>query len=385
MSVINQMLKDLDKRQHEQQSNEQNTLVAPVKRSTASGWVMVVIVIVLLSLVAVYTWQLYRENQQLKAKTLAPSMVAAEIAQTPANKVQPTETSSLSPQALNSKASAVEKQVAVKTPELANDTANTARTNKQITETESDDVESPVTREGERKIATQPASQSLAKTQTVTPRINDPEQAPATAKPAPEAKLTISRKQLSPQALAKRKVTAAEQAIESNELSRAESLFEEVLLLTPAHEGARKQLAALWYGKKRYQDAVNLLSQGIALAPPAEEMRFMAARIYYERGQPRQAYTLLTAVQSSSRAELQALLANIAADLNEHQQAITAYGKLTNLQPSQGRWWLGMAVSMDSLGQFASAKTAYQQAIALENLSASATQFARQRLVELGE
>jgi MSHA biogenesis protein MshN len=197
--------------------------------------------------------------------------------------------------------------------------------------------------------------------------------------------LTISRTQLTPQALAANKITEAEQAIERNDIIKAEALFEEVLLIMPEHETARKQLAALWYGKKSYQDAVNLLSQGIALAPQSEEMRLMTARIYYEQGQPRPAYNVLSPVKHSTSTELQALLANTAADLSEHDNAIIAYQKLIALEPHIGRWWLGSAVSLDSLGKFVPARDAYKQAIARNNLSNSAMQFARQRLIELGE
>jgi len=197
--------------------------------------------------------------------------------------------------------------------------------------------------------------------------------------------LTISRTQLTPQALAANKITQAEQAIERNDILKAEALFEEVLLIIPEHETARKQLAALWYGKKSYQDAVNLLSQGIALAPQSEEMRLMTARIYYEQGQPRPAYNVLRPVNYSSNTELQILLANTAADLNEHDNAIVAYEKLIALEPHVGRWWLGSAVSLDSLGKFVLARDAYKQAITRNDLSNSAMQFARQRLIELGE
>ena len=200
-----------------------------------------------------------------------------------------------------------------------------------------------------------------------------------------KSSLTISRTQLSPQALATNKIAEAEQAIERNDIVKAESLFEEVLLVMPEHQMARKQLAALWYGKKSYQNAVNLLSQGIALAPQAEEMRIMSARIYFEQGQPRQAYNILKPLSHSVNTELQALLANTAAELNEHDNAALAYGKLIALEPNVGRWWLGSAVSLDSLGKFVPARDAYKQAIALSNLSMSAMQFARQRLIELGE
>ena len=200
-----------------------------------------------------------------------------------------------------------------------------------------------------------------------------------------KSSLTISRSQLSPKALAANKITQAEKAMERNDLASAESLFEEILMLTPAHETARKQLAALWYGKKYYQDAINLLSQGIAIAPKAEEMRLMSARIYYEQERTRQAYNILKPIKLSNSVEIQTLLANVSAELNEHESAIFSYRKLITQEPEVGRWWLGLAVSLDSLGKFVPAIDAYKKSITQNNLSTSAMQFAQQRLIELGE
>ena len=75
----------------------------------------------------------------------------------------------------------------------------------------------------------------------------------------------------------------------------------------------------------------------------------------------------------------------MSAELNEHESAIFSYRKLIAQEPEVGRWWLGLAVSLDSLGEFVPAIDAYKQSITQNNLSTSAMQFAQQRLIELGE
>jgi len=389
MSVINQMLKDLDKRQNEQQGGSSIALAVPKKTSITTWLVTIVAIIIILNVVGLLGWQLYSENQQLRAqveKELVASHGKQKNVREPKANATPNVTSAVK-QAL-----ILTTEAAAKSPPVTNNidavttlpTSITKTASFQDKDTELNHLEATV--DSENTVSKENAkhqAESTATTVATAKHSTTPEQVDEPAQT--KASLTISRSQLSPQALAANKITQAEQAIERNDLSKAESLFEEVLLIIPEHETARKQLAALWYGKKSYQDAVNLLSQGIALAPPAEEMRLMAARIYYERGQPRQTFNILSPIKQSVRVETQALFANVAAELNEHEHAIIAYRKLIALEPNLGRWWLGSAVSLDSLGKFVLAREAYKQAIALNNLSNSAMQFARQRLIELGE
>tara|TARA_R110000737_G_scaffold317150_2_gene327680 strand:- start:3553 stop:4746 length:1194 start_codon:yes stop_codon:yes gene_type:complete len=389
MSVINQMLKDLDKRQNEQQGVASHAVPVQGKTSNKKLLLIVVTIIIILNIVGLFGWQLYSENQQLRSQSTILKMAQSQTA--PKRDILSTEglvsADAIVPRfdpvlVVDFKAKSKLDEQRVDVVELAKPSTLSAATTAKVS------LKNQLIESSEKKNLSSDKSEKKPVVE-IAPAVEvskkAPEPKPLNVTVQAKSSLTISRTQLSPQALAANKITEAEQAMERNDISKAEALFEEVLLVMPEHETARKQLAALWYGKRSYQDAVNLLSQGIALAPQAEEMRIMSARIYYEQGQARQAYDILNPVKHSTSTELQALLANASAELNEHANAIIAYRKLINLEPSMGRWWLGLAVSLDSLGKFLPARDAYKQAIARNNLSSSATQFARQRLIELGE
>lgn len=374
MSVINQMLKDLDKRQGEQVTDSNVTVPVTKKSSNTKLVAIIVIVILLVNIAGIFAWQLYAENQQLKTQAQQKQKV----------------TNLATPKVVNT-------TVVSDTPELVTDKLE----NKVATATV-DKVMEPVATEAiadaNKATSNETEMNVVAPEPLLTASVNVVE-SPEKNTPAGHSKvkeqekevletkptLTISRSQLSPKMLSEKKITEAERAMEVNDLAKAESLFEEVLLLIPEHETARKQLAALWYGKKAYQDAINLLSQGIAIAPQSEEMRLMSARIYFEQGRARQALNLLSPINNSQRVDLQVLIANIASEINEYKSAANAYRKLLILEPNVGRWWLGLAVSLDSQGQFKLASNAYDEAITKGNLSSNALQFARQRVAELGE
>lgn len=387
MSVINQMLKDLDKRQNEQQEGVNMMMTVPTKISSTKLMLVIVAIIIIVNVIGIFGWQLYNENQQLKSQVQQESSVLTTekySAETKANKVATSKGLLTKDRALLVVSAAInptfeDNDVRLNSAQptaLISGAQDKNSLERSLAKTSKN--ESLHTKVTEKNIA----AESIV-TVDATKQITQPEQVNTVEQTKPS--LTISRSQLSPKALAANKITQAEQAMERHDLAKAESLFEEVLLIIPEHETARKQLAALWYGKRYYQDAINLLSQGISLAPQGEEMRLMSARIYYEQGQARQAYNILSPVKQSTSTELQALLASTATELNEHDNAIMAYRELIALEPDMGRWWLGMAVSLDSLGKFVLARDAYKQALARNNLSSSAMQFARQRLIELGE
>jgi MSHA biogenesis protein MshN len=370
MSVINQMLKDLDKRQSEQQNAANLAVSGPTKSSNTKLIIVIVTAIIMLSVAGIFGWQLYSENQLLRIQVQQETMRLAteqNLAASKKNKISTTKQTEVKV------STAV---VASSLPNLsANDNNALASSLQQKDENKANKIAAKMTEKN--ALAVIPSQFKVSDNSIIPEPVNETLKA--------KSSLTISRTQLSPQALAANKISEAEHAMERNNLAKAEALFEEVLLVMPEHETARKQLAALWYGKKSYRDAINLLSQGIALAPPAQEMRLMSARIYYEQGQARQAYKILAPIKASNSLEIQTLLANTSAELNEHSSAATAYRKLITLEPDVGRWWLGVAVSLDALGNFLPAKDAYKQAIARNNLSSSAIQFAQERLIELGE
>ncbi len=386
MSVINQMLKDLDKRQEEQTAGSNVVIPAVAKNSSIKILLIAIIVIVLANIAGIFVWQLYAENQLLKTQAQQSSAEVGQMnlnttaAEASSSENNNTETTSVTIDL--EKETSGTKLVKVLESTLSKPIATTEQASQAIV----NNAQAITASSGQKNPPTEHHSSNVIEQQGSEPSTTEVPAVTATnstenRKPI----LTISRSQLSPKALADKKITEAERAMEVNKLAKAAALFEEVLLLLPEHETARKQLAALWYGKKAYQDAINLLSQGIALAPKAEEMRLMTARIYFEQGQARQAVNILNPVNHSERVELQILLASAAAEVNEHEVASAAYQKLLLLEPTVGRWWLGLAVSLDSQGQFKPASNAYNQAINKGNLSIDAVRFARQRLAELGE
>ncbi len=353
MSVINQMLKDLEQRTPEQGQAPLSNITTDQKPSTIKIVLISVVVLLSLNAFGFYLWDL----QERVAKNTAQQ-----------NNKQPLQLQKEEIQTL--------KQAKINVSKQPIDVVNQA----PVFQTESKIIKNEKITQiltlPTKKKEVAPLKKATVINKTFTPEIVT----------APNvAKMSVSRRQLTSQELVLQKLTRAQKAINLNKIIKAEQLFEEILIIEPEHKQARKKLAALWFGRKLYQQAVNLLSQGIAIDKQDGELRLLKARIYLSQGQLDAAYNTLIPLASFEQEEYQVTLANTAQQIEQYLSAISAYQRLINMQPYSGRWHLGLAIVYDKNSQFSLAINEYTLALTKTNLSASSAKFAQQRMQALGE
>ena len=393
MSVINQMLKDLDERQ-EQTSTSAPEGYVPVQKKTNHLSVILLTIVVTLAIVA--SIYFFFENQRLKQA----SLIKTPSAQAKQQNTQPTaKATNNTVTHINSTGSETVKEKG--TPaELAEQrlVQEPAQHQQTVVPNAPANYESQMTsqtNEDEQKLEPaklalqQPQVESSSVTIEQEHTIDNAEQMPKSLAPQEIIKekpvLSISRKQLTPEQLVVKKMQQAEQAILEKDIEGAEKLLEDILFLQPEHKPARKQLAALWFGRKAMQPALNLLAQGISLDKNNSEFRMMQAKILLELNQYQAAFNALSPLQQVNNVEYQFLLATVAQQVNNEKVALESYQRLIALQPYQGRWYLGLAIAQDKQENYKAASASYRQATQLGGLSESALSFAKQRLQELGE
>ncbi|NQY48594.1 MAG: tetratricopeptide repeat protein [Colwellia sp.] len=431
MSVINQMLKDLDQRTPDADAlAAQPNYPAPV-HSPMKIVAITTILVLVVCLTSFYVWSLQNENKALKAEqgatkasstqlvpsgTVSSGIVASGIV--PSHKSPTKEVSAVSKEAKgkDSRAKSNHQSQVAKAP--VNDSAifkaSTSKAQEIKAKTIVDNGSSRVTpakkaaviahtevnvddsRAGYNKSHTAAHSQGSTKEITkenvhshphIPPELKQVSVAKAkskansSAKPKAQAnKISVSRRQLSADELAQQKIVQAEKALGAKQIAKAENLLEDVLIIKPTDSQTRKKLAALWFGRQAYQDAVNLLSQGIALNGQDSSLREMQARIYLQQGQTRAALNTLKPLAGLKDEQYQIMLANIAQQAQQNEVAVAAYKVLITMQPEMGRWQLGLAVLYDKDSQFKLASKAYAQALAKNDLSISSENFIKQRI-----
>lgn len=363
MSVINQMLKDLDQRAPEQ-GQEVVTAAAPQKPATLKIVLMSVVVLLTLNALGFYIWHLQ--------EPVAKSVKLQEHGQLQ-ERSQPLK--------------AQDQQLPVPSPE-----PNIKHQEQKPSQGMSNKEDAAQTLSLPSLLPSQTnenAKSSLKAVESVeTAKVSEVVKTPIAAehiKAAAPAKMSVSRRQLTSTELVAQKLDSAEKALNLDKITRAEQLFEEILIIEPKNKQARKKLAALWFGRKSYQQALNLLSQGIAIDKKDGQLRLLKARMHLQKGQYKAAYNTLIPLASFENEEYQVTLANVAQQIEQYSSAVSAYQVLIKMQPYSGRWHLGLAIVYDKNSQFSLAINEYALALTKTDLSASSAKFAQQRMQALGE
>jgi len=380
VSVINQMLKDL-----EQRTPEQGQVAVPVaishKPSTIKIILISLVVLVSLNLLGLYIWNLQEQvassELKIKAQVQSPAVnLSKDFSQQPVATLK-----------LNQQESIPEKPLLAETK--AAKTAKATKANEAI-----ELPQQPIVKEKVNLSATTPENIVVTKQQVqskqVNPKVTKPKLASSVLTPvkttAPaKSKMSVSRRQLTSEELVAQKLVRADKSIKINDITKAEQLFEEILIIEPNHKQARKKLAALWFGRKAYQQATNLLSQGISLDRSDAELRMLKARIHLQQGQYAAAYHTLKGLPTLKQQEYQVMLANVSQHIEQYKSAIEAYKILIDMQAYSGRWHLGLAIVYDKNSQFSLAATEYAIALTKSDLSVASAEFAQQRMQVLGE
>ncbi|MBN2644963.1 MAG: tetratricopeptide repeat protein [Desulfuromonadaceae bacterium] len=171
--------------------------------------------------------------------------------------------------------------------------------------------------------------------------------------------------------------------IQSGQLQQARQLLQKLVVQWPADKALCLQLASLLIGTQDYAAALAVVDQGVAAMPAEIDLHVLQARLLAETGQPESARQRLLALALpglDQHSDYQLLLAVLHQRLGDYPAAMTIYRRLCERQPQRGNWWLGLAVAQQQAGQRADAQRSYQQALACSDLKAELRHYARQQL-----
>lgn len=176
------------------------------------------------------------------------------------------------------------------------------------------------------------------------------------------------------------------EAMAEDNVSLAIRIYRQILSIDANYHDARKKLAVLHYSNDEIGAASVVLNEGIESDPDRIDFRLMLARLFYREKQLKQAYAVLAQLDPEVQQNIDyyGLKATLAQELELFAESSHIYGRLVIFEPNRAQWWLGLAISLDRLGQREGAIRAYENAADLRQLSASADDFIRQRILDLG-
>lgn len=216
-------------------------------------------------------------------------------------------------------------------------------------------------------------------TASITPSVSKPTAAPHTAA------VEKTARPLSPEQQADLSYQDALRLLQSGRPSAAEPRLRAALDSYPAHRVARTTLAGLLINAGRLPEATTVLAAGLASAPTYAPFAKLYARLRIDQGELNDARAVLerAAPPVQDDPEYHALLAALYQRLGLYEQAAQTYRGALQAQPRNGVWWLGLGLALEGTGDTDNALQAYQRAQQSGTLTADVQRYAEQRITAL--
>lgn len=234
--------------------------------------------------------------------------------------------------------------------------------------------------------ASQPAPRAPAAEKALLAPAVESSPSPVVEMPKPVRQVEINKevRQVTPQQRAENAYRLAYASLQQGRLGEAEESLRQALQFDPKHAAARQALAALLVEAKHLGRAEQLLQQGLELQPGHSGYAMTLARLQVERGDVTAALTTLQRnPPSGENAEYHGFLAALLQRGERHKEAIEQYQTALRSNPGAGPWLLGLGISLQADNQPTKAAEVFRRAKASSSLSPELQAFAEQRLKQV--
>ncbi len=396
MSVINQMLRDLDKQQRGEPTVSSRISASHTAKRSKLWWLVVAMLLVIIGQQLLLPGQSTTESSTSASMPQSENTVSGEpkILPAPDGDV-PTTTKPVTNNAAEITQAEQPAKVAVKSESSATQDFNSAANNTEsakvvsvdknaanITTAMSAQAEEPQELpSGELVVATEQFAVESSTSAEGDSQLN----AESSAVSEPEKPVgTAQVQRLSPEQQQQMWQQQAEQALSEGRYEEAEQLLRQLRIVDP-HQALPLLAELFWLRQQSLQlDAVLAETRELGVV----DIRLARLNLY--RLQQQQRWTELLAqindqFITSYGSEVIALQAQALWQTQQYQPALLAYQQWTSLAPTEARAWLGQALVLEQLAQQQQARMAYQQALQHGGLSPASLQFIQQRLAALPE
>ena len=215
----------------------------------------------------------------------------------------------------------------------------------------------------------------------------DPLASAAVAVNAPRVEARIDKHMTArtPQERAEANYQRGVTAHQAGQINDSADAFMAALREDPRYAPARQAQAGVLIGQSRSDEALVLLQEGIALTPQQPMLALMLARLQAERQDLAGAADTLKAASSSatSNAEYLGFYAAILQRANRHAEASEQFGAALRLAPANSVWWMGLGISLAANNQTGAAREAFMRAKTTGALPPEAGQYVELRLRQM--
>ncbi len=241
---------------------------------------------------------------------------------------------------------------------------------------------------GEWTVALAGSQAQPLRLQVLTPEQAEPAQTAGQASAASEEEVEPASaiekriRPLRPEQQAEKAYQEGYRLLQRGDRDGAERKWREALGHEPRHIASREGLVGLYLSQGRNVEAGELLAKGLEYHPGYGQFALLAARLQMENGQTAAALAILEkALEADNQsADFLAFLAALYQREKLYDKSVAAYQRALTLQPRNAVWWMGIGISLEGAGKPKEALTAYREARKSGNLPPNLAQYVEGRL-----
>lgn len=192
-------------------------------------------------------------------------------------------------------------------------------------------------------------------------------------------------KQVSPQQQAENEFRRAVGLMQQGRVTEAMEGYARVLSIEPGHEAARQAMVGLLIESKQMGEAERHLKEALKVNPKQAGFAMMLSRIQVERGDLGPAIETLEKAlpYGQNYPDYRAFLAALLQRQSRHQEAIGHYQAAVRASPASGVWLMGLGISLEAENRSAEAQDAFRRARDSNSLNPELRAFVEQRLRQI--
>ena len=162
----------------------------------------------------------------------------------------------------------------------------------------------------------------------------------------------------------------------------AADLLQRALRDDAGHAAARQVLVKLHLDAQALPAAAAVLEEGLRAVPGRSDWALLLSRLQVEQGDAAAAWRTLERFQGAAPpgAEYAGAMGAILYRLGRPAEAESRYAAALGLDAGNGRWWVGLAMAQEAQGKEREAREAFRRALAAGGLAADLRAYADSRL-----
>ena len=177
----------------------------------------------------------------------------------------------------------------------------------------------------------------------------------------------------------------AQKLLEQGDAVAAIQTLREILSLDEKQIEARLLLSSSLVQQGQVQEAINVYQKGLLITPQNARLAEPLAHLLVRKGKIDQSLKVLqqAAPSVNSDPDYHSFIAALQQQSGLHEEAIRTYQQILKQQPTNGKWWLGLGISLMAESRNAEALVAFKSSLHDQRVPSALKQFASQRILDL--